>query len=594
MSFYRYTADLLTLDLCRCPIVRIHRHLWDVHTPLNSLVWEEALRGHPDRAFSRLLVRGLRDGFRIGFCRTANLRSATRNMPSAVLHPIVINDYIEKERSLGRMLGPFPVSSASEIVHDCHINRLGVIPKGHNTGKWRVITDLSFPPGHSVNEGIDPDLCSLTYTSVDEVAAVAARYPPGALLAKIDIESAYRLVPVHPADRRLLAVEWQGAVYVDPMLPFGLRSAPKIFNAIADALEWCLRQQGIRDIFHYLDDFIIVAPPRSPECSLALKTLDRVCATLGVPIAEHKRDGPTTCITFLGIEIDTVAAQLRLPVPKLERLRALLQSWGDRKACERRELESLVGLLNHACRVVRSGRSFLRRMLDLLHGVPMHPLKPHPIRLSREFRSDLAWWRMFVAEWNGVSFLPPPKHLPTIEMASDASGSWGCGAWHGDHWFQFRWDRRSAHLSIMIKELFPIIVACAVWGSAWRGRRVICHCDNQSVVACLRSRTSRDKYCMHMLRVLAFVEAHLSFSLSPQYINTRANSLADSLSRNNLSDFLSKVPQAQRTGAQLPSPLIDLLLDPSLDWTSRHWHQRFRSTFGTASLPLLNAHTTRH
>ena len=78
-----------------------------------------------------------------------------------------------------------------------------------------------------------------------KVAEIAVRLGKGSLLAKIDIESAYRLIPVHPQDRPLQAVEWNREIYVDPMLPFGLRSAPKIFNAVADALEWYLRQSGI-------------------------------------------------------------------------------------------------------------------------------------------------------------------------------------------------------------------------------------------------------------------------------------------------------------------------------------------------------------
>ena len=60
------------------------------------------------------------------------------------------------------------------------------------------------------------------------------------MLAKIDIAHAYRNVPVHPEDRKLLGMQWQGKVYIDTALPFGLRSAPKIFTAISDALEWIL------------------------------------------------------------------------------------------------------------------------------------------------------------------------------------------------------------------------------------------------------------------------------------------------------------------------------------------------------------------
>ena len=315
-ELYAYTADLLTLDLCRCPALTACSRLSRVQTPLVCQAWEAVLVGHPDRAFARYVTRGIREGFRIGFHRSRPLRSAARNMLSACMHPEVIQAYLDKECAAGRMLGPFSPPALGGLP-PLHVNRFGVIPKGHNTGKWRLITDQSYPPGLSVNDGIDPELCSLTYTSVDAVAEVVASYPPGALLAKVDVESAYRLIPVHPSDRPLQAMEWEGAVYVDPMLPFGLRSAPKIFNAVADGLEWYLRSSGIRHIAHYLDDFIVIGQPRSSECADALATLDGVCSRLGIPLAQHKRDGPTTCLTFLGIEVDTEAAELRLPQDKL-------------------------------------------------------------------------------------------------------------------------------------------------------------------------------------------------------------------------------------------------------------------------------------
>lgn len=98
---------------------------------------------------------------------------------------------------------------------------------------------------------------------------------------------------------------------------------------------------------------------------------------------------------------------------------------------------------------------------------------------------------------------------------------------------------------------------------------------------------------MHMLQTLAFTEAHFSFHLHPQYINTKANMLADSLSQGNLPLFFSKVPDADQQAYPLPATLVDLLLDPSLDWTSPLWHQRFRDTFGMDSLPQPDAPTTQ-
>ena len=72
----------------------------------------------------------------------------------------------------------------------------------------------------------------------------------GALLVKADIKEAYRMIPVHPHDHHLLGVRWNNSYYVDRMLPFGLGSAPKIFYAVADAIQWMLSQRGITQ-FHF-------------------------------------------------------------------------------------------------------------------------------------------------------------------------------------------------------------------------------------------------------------------------------------------------------------------------------------------------------
>ena len=225
-------------------------------------------------------------------------------------------------------------------------------------------------------------------------------------MAKIDVESAYRLLPVHPQDRPLQAIRWENCTYVDLVLPFGLRSAAKTFNTVADALAWHLTRAGVEFINYYLDDFIIMGA-----------------------------------------------------------------------------------------------------------------------------RSDLAWWQEFISQWNGVSFLHLPPCLPQLEVFSDASGSWGCGAWYHEHWFQVQWGPLSQPLSITEKELIPIILAYDTWGREWQGKRILCHCDNQAVVPCLRSRrTSKQEELMHLLRCLVFVEAQLHLHLHPVYIDTRSNHQADDLS----------------------------------------------------------------
>eukprot|EP00731_Ephydatia_muelleri_P018931 Em0011g971a len=397
------------------------------------------------------------------------------------------------------------------------------------------------------------------------------------------------------------------------MLPFGLRSAPKIFNALADALEWRLREDGVRNVFHYLDDFVVLGTPGTVECRSALDKLRSRCTDLGIPLAAHKCEGPSTSITFLGIFIDTATGELRLPPEKLVHIRSLLSEWGDRKACNRRELESLIGYLNHAYKVVRPGRSFLRRMIDLLHR---NNNTYHPIRLNRQFRSDLQWWKSFAAGWNGTSYIASNA---STHFASDASGSWGCGAWHGTSWFQWRWGRLardlvvpvemgslgtgprgssgdgvawhgtswfqwrwgplSEQLSIAVKEFIPILIAALIWGRSWSGQKVLCHCDNQFVVAAIRSRSSAQNQIMHLLRCLFFVEASANFSLAVKYITSTDNAIADALSRDSLNSFFQMVPGASTVPSQIHPQTVEVLLDPAAEWTSPAWMQRFRAIF---------------
>ena len=105
-----------------------------------------------------------------------------------------------------------------------------MIPKKNQPGEWRLIVDLSSPANHSINDGISPELCSLNYVSVDIAAERILSIGKGTLMAKVDIKSAFRLILVHPADRHLLGLHWEDHTFVDMVLPFGLRSAPKIFS----------------------------------------------------------------------------------------------------------------------------------------------------------------------------------------------------------------------------------------------------------------------------------------------------------------------------------------------------------------------------
>ena len=501
------------------------------------------------------VLSGIAHGFNIGCSTQVQLTAARKNKASAYEHPEIVDAYLQNEVSLGRVAGPFETPP----LPDLHISSFGVIPKSGQPGKWRLILDLSSPHGFSVNDSIDPNQFSLQYIKFDDVVAMVAKLGRGALMAKFDVQSAYRNVAVLPSQRYLLGMKWRGKFYVDLVLPFGLRSAPFIFNSIADLVEWILRNiYMIRDLLHYLDDYITAGPPCRPDCARNLVVASSVCQSLGLPLHPDKTVGPTTCLIVLGIELDSVLQIARLPAIKLLALKGLLTEWGARKWCTRVQLESLIGKLHHACLVVWPGRTFLRRMINLLCAFRS---RDHPIRLNVEFRLDLHWWIEFLDYWNGTSFILLPSLMPVADLCvtSDAAGAIGYGALYHQQWFSHKWMPSQMPMSIAYKEFFPVVIAAHLWGDQWANRRVCFRLDNSSVVHILNARTSRDHHIMGLVRSLLSVAARFNFTFQAQHIPGLANPVADALSRFRWQVFRQLAPDSSSTPTPIPEEILQRL-----------------------------------
>ena len=297
-----------------------------------------------------------------------------------------------------------------------------------------------------------------------------------------------------------------------------------------------------------------------------------------MPVAAHKVEGPATQLTFLGIQIDSVANELSLPPAKLDRIRGTVGAWLKRKVATKRELQSLIGLLHHAAAVVPPGRTFLRQLIDM----SKRENRPcHFTRLNMLVHFDLQWWACFLEIWNGRSLLPPA--YPSVSVTSDVSGSWGCGAWSSDHqWFQVQWPASWDSAHIAAKEMVPVVIAVAVWGKQWPSRAVLVKSDNMAVVASLNSGACKDQSLMHLLRCLHFFSAHYQLKVVAAHVPGKDNEAADALSRNNLSLFSSVVPQRQPHPSPIPAALLDMLLHSRPDWTSPSWRRMFSRSLSEA------------
>lgn len=215
---YPYTRHLQILDSRRpSKAGKLPKELRQIRTPLAANEWEQRLSSHPDQAYREYLLKGMREGFRVGFGYSSHTctRSKT-NMTSATKNPKVVDEYLAKEVQLGRVIGPLELEAHPTV----QTSRFGVIEKPHQPGKYRLIVDLSHPDGSSVNSGIERELCSLSYTSVDEAIDRVCVRGRGTMLAKFDIESAFRIIPVHPDDRPLLGMEGEPVYrYHPPIWP---------------------------------------------------------------------------------------------------------------------------------------------------------------------------------------------------------------------------------------------------------------------------------------------------------------------------------------------------------------------------------------
>ena len=527
------------------------------HSPVNILALEEYLVDYPIKEIADYLREGFNNGFRIPYTGPRTERFSP-NHGSASIHPDIIMNRLNEEIKLGRVAGPF----LNPPMNDLIISPIGLVPKS-TPGEFRLIFDLSYPHGSSINSGISKEDSSVIYTNFDEVIRMVREEGPGSYLFKIDIKSAFRLIPIHPDDFPLLGMEFQGKYYIDKCLPFGLSVSCSIFEKFSTFLEWIIKQStSSKQIIHYLDDFCGCNKNRDAAEKVLFKSLD-CFESLGVPVAKEKVEGPATRIKFLGLEVDTIEMLVKIPSDKLVDLKGVIKEFLDtgkkRKKVTLRQLQSLIGKLNFACRAITPGRAFCRRLIDATMGIK-HPR--HRIRVTSGMVDDLTVWHDFLENHNGVTMMVRDLDEPYLDLYTDASGSIGFGAYFKGHWTNGSWPAgvQSAPLHITFKELFPIVIAIFLWGNNFKNCKVLFHCDNIAVVSIINKQTSKDQASMHLVRSLVDVCLRKNIVFKARHIPGLNNDIADSLSRYQFPRFRRLAPQADKEATPIPDSLWRKLL----------------------------------
>ena len=226
-----------------------------------------------------------------------------------------------------------------------------------------------------------------------------------------------------------------------------------------------------------------------------------------MPIAEEKLEGPTTSLTYLGININSAAFTIGIPDDKYRELSTLLPTWASHTKFTKQEPLTLIGKLSLASKVVRKGRIFLCRLITLSTSTKrLH----HHIYLNKESQADIQWWIKFLPTWNQHTIIPESSTIKNsdLQLFTDASYL-GFGAIYKNSWIQASWPQSYIDHSIDFKELFTTVTASLTWGHQWQGKRIIFITDNLPITQIWHTGSSLSPLLMSLIGKLFLIAAKL-------------------------------------------------------------------------------------
>ena len=532
------------------PVLDVPCLLYSVQPVVKVPFFQDFLRdGGYDRSAISYLVDGLNHGFDLGYIGDY-VDMSLPNLISARRRPQILSELIDTEISEGRFLGPF----SSPPFNFQRINPLGLVPK-KAPNSFRLIVDLSQPLGNSVNSHIPRDASSVSYPSIQQAIDIILSLTEqgfSPVLFKMDIKSAFRLLPLSPSNFSLLGVQLDNKFYVDAFLPMGSSSSCQIFQKFSDAIAFLMHTHaGVDYVINYLDDFLGIE--KDPVLAdHKMKSTQTMGDQLGIPFAPEKSEGPAPVLTFLGIELDCTSLEARLPPDKIHKAIRLIQSFLTSPRQHLKRIESLHGFLNFCAEIIPAGRAFLRSLQPLLHHTGSHWITVPP-----QVISDLKTWLDFLHNFNGKAmFVPSGWDLPSVlHLETDSSGSWGCAAIFQNQFFALQWPPTTRRTNLALLEFYPIVVSTFVWGPSLANKRLLIHCDNLATVFIVNKLKSQEPNTMALVRMFALQCLNFNIWFQARHIPGSANHGPDALSRGKFEEFHRSFPGMSPALLSIPDPL---------------------------------------
>ena len=546
-------------------------YIENIQTPVDVDKYEQLLiETKYDPTKTEALVNGFREGFSLEYDgQKENIRRMSNNLPLRVGSELELWNKVMKEVKNKRFAGPY---LEKDIPFKNFIQSpIGLVEKdgGKDT---RLIFHLSYPKdGNSVNYGTPQELCKVEYPSFEDAVVMCLKKikelnqvkdTKGIHLAetistaKSDMGSAFRNLGMKIQDFPWLMMKAKNPLdglwyfFIDKCLPFGASVSCKKFQDFSDSVAHIFRVKSNEDTLNYLDDFFFAALTKM-LCDGQVALFLEICNTIKFPISMEKTVWGSSIITFLGLLIDSIHRVVSIPEDKIRKAKRLIRIVLDKKKVTLLTLQQLCGYLNFLCKAIVPGRVFTRRLYAFTSSKEKLLKEHHHIWVNAEMRSDISMWLKFLE--TPLAYARPfldydEDTIPEdINFYTDATKNENLGGGICDNymWMMGKWDKKwilDTDPSIEYLELYAVVAGVMVWCNEKRmnNKRLLLHCDNESVCFMINTNSSKCKNCMHLLKLLILEGLKNNLRFVAEHVKGTDNFFADFLSRQQVDAFFKR------------------------------------------------------
>lgn len=492
--------------------------------------WQALSTGHSDDWW---IIQCIRFGFPLQYRGPPLYNQFQGNHSSALQYDEHVNQYIIKEKRLGALAGPYKDPPFDPW---CNISPILTREKAGKSER-RIILDFSFPPEQNPNAyiprnrifGVD---VVHTLPGIQDVLKIVVALQFDVMLASIDISRAYRNFAVDPFDWPLTCLFHNEEYYVDLCMPFGSRASSYYMQQMAEFIRRAFKVRGIITVI-YLDDALFICP-RGRDPMEVFSQAITLMRTLGLPLAWDKIIAPTRQIKFLGVIIDLEEREVRIPQNKIHQCLQMAREIVLKNYISKRQLQSIIGLINFIGKGVAPARLFINRLLHCLRAG-----EGSYIRVDQLICDDLTWFTRFLSDYNGRSIIPIRSPTLMIEVDSCLSGG---GGFMGSQCYSivYHQDRiKNMHISQL--EAYNALIAARVFLSRRSRVCVEIKCDNSAAISCLSTGRGRDYVMMGIARAFWYLAAKQEVTFVFTHAPGTTMVIADALSREHLNAYQAQI-----------------------------------------------------